>query len=92
MRSSMSNITLPHLSPREQSVMDGLMRGLVTKEIGAELGISPHTAKTYIERILRKTNTKRRQEAVNQQVQQILAGQVGFSVPITFLPARSKAA
>jgi DNA-binding NarL/FixJ family response regulator len=81
--------SLPKLSPREQQVLDLCAEGFVDKEIAARLGISPNTVNVYIERILRKTNSRCRGEAISKQLAQIIeAGQVGFEVPITFLPLK----
>lgn len=43
-----------NLTPRERQVISRIARGLTTKEIAAELGISPRTVDTYRENIGRK--------------------------------------
>ncbi len=55
---------LPELSPREQDVLVLLARCLVAKEIGTFLNISTETARTHIQRILKKLNTHSKLEAV----------------------------
>lgn len=45
---------LAKLTPREQTVRDMLCRGLQSKEIGRELGISNRTVDTYRVSVLRK--------------------------------------
>jgi len=52
------------LSQREQEVLDGLAQGLINKEIGDKLGISPETVHTYIRRIYEKLQVRSRAEAV----------------------------
>jgi DNA-binding NarL/FixJ family response regulator len=52
------------LSQREQEVLDGLAKGLINKEIGDKLGISPETVHTYIRRIYEKLQVRSRAEAV----------------------------
>lgn len=60
----------PELSPREQDVLVLLARCLVAKEIGTFLNISTGTARTHIQRILKKLNTHSKLEAVIIAVQQ----------------------
>ena len=45
------------LTPRERDVMAFLVRGLPTKTIGLELGISPRTVEIHRRRILLKMQT-----------------------------------
>ena len=54
----------PDLSPREQDVLSLLAQCLVAKEIGAHLNISTETARTHIQRILKKLKTHSKLEAV----------------------------
>jgi len=42
------------LTPLERRVLQGLLQGLMDKEIAAELGQSPYTAQEYVKRIFRK--------------------------------------
>ena len=52
------------LSPREQSVLNGLAAGLVYKQIADQLGVSIHTVRNYIRRIYEKLHVCTRTEAV----------------------------
>jgi DNA-binding NarL/FixJ family response regulator len=54
---------LDHLSPREREVLWLLGRGSDTRDIAARLVISPHTAKTHINRVLGKLGLSSRTEA-----------------------------
>jgi len=51
---------LENLSDREREVLAGVGRGLTNDEIARELFLSPATARTYVSRILAKTNTRDR--------------------------------
>ena len=52
------------LAPREQQVIDLIVRGYVNKEIADQLQISIPTIKTYIRRIYEKLHVRSRSEAV----------------------------
>ena len=52
------------LSPREQSVLDCLARGLAYKQIGDELQISINTIRTHLRHIYEKLHVQSRTEAV----------------------------
>ncbi len=54
----------PELSPREKDVLALMARCMVAKEIGTHLGISTETARTHIQRILKKLHTHSKLEAV----------------------------
>lgn len=54
----------PRLSARQQSVLDGLVRGQTLKEIAHDLGISQFTIRTYQERLLEKFGVKTRAELI----------------------------
>lgn len=54
----------PHLSPREQSVLDHLAKGLTYKQIADQLDISIDTIRTYLRRIYEKLHVQSRTEAV----------------------------
>jgi DNA-binding CsgD family transcriptional regulator len=41
----------PSLTPRERKVAELVAEGLTARQIGTRLGISPHTVRTYIDRI-----------------------------------------
>lgn len=51
------------LTPRELEVLRLVARGMTTKRIGAELGITPKTAGNHIERIYQKIGVSTRAEA-----------------------------
>jgi DNA-binding NarL/FixJ family response regulator len=53
-----------HLSPREQSVLDCLAKGLTYKQIADQLEISIDTIRTYLRRIYEKLHVQSRTEAV----------------------------
>ncbi len=49
-----------HLSPREASTVEGLLKGSTNKEIAQAMGISEQTAKEHIKHIMGKTKTSTR--------------------------------
>ncbi len=53
----------PELSPREQQVVERVLRGLSNKEIGRDLGISSHTVDEFLRRIFEKLGVDNRTEA-----------------------------
>lgn len=53
------------LTDRENTVLDLLARGLMNKEVAAELEISPATVRTHIQHIYEKLQVNTRVEAVN---------------------------
>jgi DNA-binding NarL/FixJ family response regulator len=52
------------LSPREREVLESLAGGRTYHQIGAEMGVSIHTVRTYIRRIYEKLHVQSRTEAV----------------------------
>lgn len=52
------------LSPRESQVLQKIAYGASTKEVAHDLGISPHTVKTHLERIFEKLGANDRAQAV----------------------------
>lgn len=56
---------LASLSPRERQILDQLARGLSSKEIARELGISPATVDVHRNRILGKLNVRTTPQAVS---------------------------
>ena len=60
------------LTPRENQVLELLAEGLSNKEIGAQLGVSPHTAKFHVTALLDKFGAETRTEAV------VLAARAGL--------------
>jgi DNA-binding NarL/FixJ family response regulator len=53
-----------HLSPREESVLNCLAKGLTYKQIADQLDISIDTIRTYLRRIYEKLHVQSRTEAV----------------------------
>ena len=54
-----------HLTPREQQIVRLILTGRTAlKEIAADLGISHFTARNYLKRIERKTDTHDRTQVV----------------------------
>lgn len=53
------------LTRRERKVVFFLKKGFTSKEIAKELNIAPCTVDTHVKSILRKTNTKRRLQAIS---------------------------
>jgi DNA-binding NarL/FixJ family response regulator len=54
----------PHLSPREEAVLDFLAKGFTYKQIADRLEISIDTVRTYLRRIYEKLHVQSRTEAV----------------------------
>ncbi len=52
------------LSKREKEILQKVAYGATTKEVAKELGISPHTVKTHLERIFEKLGANDRAQAV----------------------------
>ncbi len=52
------------LSARETEILQKVAYGSTTKEVAEELGISPHTVKTHLERIFEKLGANDRAQAV----------------------------
>lgn len=53
--------SVSELAPREQQVADGIARGLTSREIGAELGLSVHTVRSYAKSLYRHTQAHSKQ-------------------------------
>ena len=53
-----------HLSPREQTVLECLAKGLTYKAIADQLGISIETIRTHLKRVYQKLHVRSRTEAV----------------------------
>ena len=60
------------LTPRECQVLELMAEGLSNKEIGSQLGVSPHTAKFHVTALLDKLGAETRTEAV------VLAARAGL--------------
>ncbi|GBC87120.1 Transcriptional regulatory protein DegU [bacterium HR12] len=54
----------PPLSRREKEILQKVAYGATTKEVARDLGISPHTVKTHLERIFEKLGANDRAQAV----------------------------
>ena len=52
------------LSKREREILQRIANGATTKEVASDLGISPHTVKTHLERIFEKLGANDRAQAV----------------------------
>jgi DNA-binding NarL/FixJ family response regulator len=62
------------LTPRELEVLELMAKGLANREIALALGISSHTAKFHVARILEKAGAATRTEAVRQALRLGLIG------------------
>jgi DNA-binding NarL/FixJ family response regulator len=58
--------TIPHLSFREEQVIDLLNKGFSNRRIGTVLGISERTAKFHVCNLLRKLQARTRRELVDK--------------------------
>jgi DNA-binding NarL/FixJ family response regulator len=56
--------TTTPLSKREKQILQLVANGSTTKEVARDLGISPHTVKTHLERIFEKLGANDRAQAV----------------------------
>ena len=59
-RTSLRRLDTFHLSPRETTTVEGLLKGSTNKEIAQAMGISVQTTKIHIKNIMRKTTTSTR--------------------------------
>ena len=59
-RTSVRRMDTFHLTPRETTVVEGLLKAATNKEIARGMGISEQTAKEHIKHIMRKTQTTTR--------------------------------
>jgi len=58
------SVTTAPLSKREREILQKVANGATTKEVAHDLGISPHTVKTHLERIFEKLGANDRAQAV----------------------------
>lgn len=56
--------TGPHLSPRQQQVLELMAEGMTNKEIGNELGVTERTVKAYAQELYDKLGVRNRAGAV----------------------------
>jgi RNA polymerase sigma factor (sigma-70 family) len=68
-KASPSTAAETHLSPREQTVLDCLAKGLTYKAIADQLGISIETIRTHLKRVYQKLHVRSRTEAVAKYLQ-----------------------
>jgi DNA-binding NarL/FixJ family response regulator len=54
----------PPLSKREREILQKVADGATTRQVATDLGISPHTVKTHLERIFEKLGANDRAQAV----------------------------
>ena len=52
------------LSKREREILQTVADGATTRQVATDLGISPHTVKTHLERIFEKLGANDRAQAV----------------------------
>ena len=57
---------LEELSPREREILEHLAKGLLYKEISAELGISQETVRKHVYNVYEKLHVSNRVEAINK--------------------------
>ncbi len=62
--------TGPHLSPRQQEVLERIAEGMTNAEIGAELGITERTVKAYAQELYDKLGVRNRAGAVAEAVRE----------------------
>lgn len=60
--------TGPHLSPRQQEVLERIAEGMTNAEIGVELGITERTVKAYAQELYDKLGVRNRAGAVSEAV------------------------
>ena len=60
----LSNAAQPVLTPREQEVLEALVRGHGTAELAEQLGVSRATARSHVQSVLKKLGVHTRIEAV----------------------------
>ncbi|MDQ4108650.1 MAG: response regulator transcription factor [Actinomycetota bacterium] len=63
-RTDSEGSTAAPLSKREREILQKVADGSTTRQVASDLGISPHTVKTHLERIFEKLAAKDRAQAV----------------------------
>ncbi len=69
-RSEKPVVESERLSPREQEILDLLVKGLVLKEVADQLGIGLETVRTHVTHIYQKLHVRSRTEAVVKYLRQ----------------------
>ena len=69
-RSEKPAVESEQLSPREQEILDLLVKGLVLKEVADQLGIGLETVRTHVTHIYQKLHVRSRTEAVVKYLRQ----------------------
>jgi DNA-binding CsgD family transcriptional regulator len=67
-----STLSKYRLTPRERQVLELLLEGLSTKEIGGRLGISPNTAKAFVRIMAGKVGVTGRTALITTLVRDVL--------------------
>jgi DNA-binding NarL/FixJ family response regulator len=70
-------MTIPEFTPRQWDVLRALCEVKTNSEIAYDLGISPHTVKAHVERLMQATGTRNRVELILTAVRR---GWVTFEV------------
>jgi DNA-binding CsgD family transcriptional regulator len=60
----------PHLSPRQQEVLERIAEGMTNAEIGEQLGISERTVKAYAQELYDKLGVRNRAGAVAEAIKE----------------------
>jgi pSer/pThr/pTyr-binding forkhead associated (FHA) protein len=63
-------VTGPHLSPRQQEVLERIAEGMTNAEIGEQLGITERTVKAYAQELYDKLGVRNRAGAVAEAVKE----------------------
>lgn len=63
-------VTGPHLSPRQQEVLERIAEGMTNAQIGEELGITERTVKAYAQELYDKLGVRNRAGAVAEAVKE----------------------
>jgi DNA-binding NarL/FixJ family response regulator len=63
----------PHLTEREQQVLEGVFEGLANKEIGARVGVSESAVKSTLQQLFRKARVRTRSQLVRVALERSVA-------------------
>jgi len=83
----MSKSPSPFLSKRQRQCLHYVGRGLSSKEIARELGISPSTVDNHVRLGMERLNTTSRIEAANLVAQQTTSAE--NSIPVTVIAMKT---